>query len=133
MRACTGEAEATRAPKNPSLGSKQPPGQRQLPWHRQGTAILPAGLEWSDFVQRAGKLAKVPMPHHLSSRNTRLHQQPEDRHGSEEGGLQGQVPPAPSSLWLPSCREGRAEKRGDEAKSRGEKPKTTSWSPCSFQ
>lgn len=67
------EAEATRAmclfggPEKSYMGSKQPPGQGQLPQDGQGTATL--GVGWSDAVQRAGELAKTPTPCHLSSRN----------------------------------------------------------------
>lgn len=109
-----------RALKNPLTGSKQPPGQRQLPRDRQGPTILPAGLAWSDFVQRARELAKAPTPFCLSSRNACLHQQPEDGDSTKGGGLQEQVPLSPSSPWLPSCREARAEKRGDKDKRKGD-------------
>lgn len=71
MHACVKEAEATRrvclfeGPEKSYMGSKQPPGERQLPQNRQ--ALLPLG--WSDVVQGAGELAKAPTPHQLSSRN----------------------------------------------------------------
>lgn len=55
-----GHCAQAEGPKNPPVGSKQPPCQRQLPQDRQGTAILPTGLGRSDFVQGTGELAKAP-------------------------------------------------------------------------
>lgn len=74
MHACAKGAEATRAvglfggPEKPYMGSKQPPGQRQLPQDRQG--------------RRAGKGTRTSPP------ETPLHQQPESGDSSEKGGLQ---------------------------------------------
>jgi len=80
----------------------QPEGPKKSPHHAQSgpwvqgsfprtgrTAIPPAGLlRFSAEGRRAGKGT-------FSSRNACLHQQLEDGHSTEEGGLQELLPPAP--------------------------------------
>lgn len=54
-----GQSAQPESPKSHPMGSKQPPGQRQLPQDRQGNpAILPAGLGWSDFSAEGRRASK---------------------------------------------------------------------------
>lgn len=119
-----GQRAQPESPRNPPTGSKQPlPGT--------GTAILPTGLGWSGFVQRAVELAEAPTPRCLSSRNARLHQQPEDRHSTGEGGLQEQVSPVhPGSP--PAGRHGQRDQRV-RANVEGTNQRQPSWSPARFR